>query len=104
MAGSGSCNCQCVSLVFRLFTYIKLGIHIAIKRPALDHPHPRLLISAVGLLKHPICSKLVELFTGTSSQCFELEHRPSVVVPVLYSHLVCPAKGHGLRIRRISYC
>jgi hypothetical protein len=42
-------------------------MHAAIKRHAFDHPHPRLLVSTLGLLEHPICSKLVELLLALIS-------------------------------------
>jgi len=62
MAGAGSRNCQC-ALLFPKYLFIGRDVHVAIQGHALDHSHPGLLVSALGLLKHPICSKLLELVT-----------------------------------------
>jgi hypothetical protein len=39
-----------------------------------------------------------------SPESFVLEHSAGVIAPVLHSDLFCPPKGHGLCVRRISYC
>lgn len=102
MVGSGSRNRQCASLVPEYL--LSGGMHVAIERHALDHSHPSLLVSAVGLLKHPICSMFVKLFTRVNPHCSTLEHSASVVTPIRHCDLLCHPKGHGLRVHWISYC